>query len=161
MALVLKNPPTQFSRRERRHRDGVTRYTCCYSTSNRITQSQHSLAPRVERARSGDHPKSKRPRHLDDDALLQPAILVNTTKVVPESPPWSYPCPRENLLHFIGNGDLSVLAQPKNSFLKKSLVFLSLLLFLFTIPHTLEDFALGGPTGNGVPVSLLAGVIAG
>lgn len=39
-------------------------------------------------------------------------------------------------------------------------VILSLLLFFFTIPHTLEDFSLGEPAKNGVPVAILAAVIA-
>lgn len=49
----------------------------------------------------------------------------------------------------------------KSAVLKTSVVVLSLLLIFFTIPHTLEDFALGEPAKNGVPVPLLAGVIAG
>jgi len=44
---------------------------------------------------------------------------------------------------------------------KGSVVILSLLLFFFAIPHTLEDFALGEPTKNGVPAPLLAFVVAG
>ena len=42
-----------------------------------------------------------------------------------------------------------------------SVVILSLLLILFTIPHTLEDFALGEPAKNGVPAPVLAYVVAG
>src|SRR3990170_2055857 len=42
-----------------------------------------------------------------------------------------------------------------------SVVILSLLLFFFAIPHTLEDFALGEPAENGVPASVLAFVVAG
>lgn len=40
-------------------------------------------------------------------------------------------------------------------------VILSLLLFFFSIPHTLEDFALGEPAKNGVPAPVLAFVVAG
>jgi hypothetical protein len=40
------------------------------------------------------------------------------------------------------------------------MVLLSLLLFFFSIPHTLEDFALGEPAKNGVPAPLLAFLIA-
>lgn len=37
---------------------------------------------------------------------------------------------------------------------------LSLLLFFFALPHTLEDFALGEPAKNGVPAPLLALLVA-
>jgi hypothetical protein len=40
-------------------------------------------------------------------------------------------------------------------------VILSLLLFFFAIPHTLEDFALGEPAKNGVSAQVLALVVAG
>jgi hypothetical protein len=40
------------------------------------------------------------------------------------------------------------------------MVILSLLLFFFSIPHTLEDFALGQPAKSGVPAPLLAFLIA-
>ena len=40
-------------------------------------------------------------------------------------------------------------------------MILSLLLIFVSIPNTLEDFSLGEPAKNGVPVPLLAGVIAG
>ena len=40
-------------------------------------------------------------------------------------------------------------------------VILSLLLFFFTLPHTLEDFATGEPTKAGVPAYVLTYVIAG
>ena len=40
-------------------------------------------------------------------------------------------------------------------------VILSLALFFFTMPHTLEDFAGGEPAKAGVPAFLLAYVIAG
>lgn len=39
-------------------------------------------------------------------------------------------------------------------------VFLSLLLLFFTIPHTLEDFAAGEPAKAGVPAPAIASVIA-
>ena len=41
-----------------------------------------------------------------------------------------------------------------------SVVFLSLLLFFFTLPHTLEDFALGAPAEAGIPAPVLALVIS-
>jgi len=44
---------------------------------------------------------------------------------------------------------------------KESVVILSLLLFFFAIPHTLEDFALGEPAKNGVPAAALSFVVAG
>lgn len=44
---------------------------------------------------------------------------------------------------------------------KHVVVVLSLLLMFMAIPHTLEDFALGEPAKNGVPVLLLQGVVAG
>ena len=40
-------------------------------------------------------------------------------------------------------------------------VVLSLLLFFFAIPHTLEDFALGEPAKNSVPAPVLAFVVSG
>jgi hypothetical protein len=49
----------------------------------------------------------------------------------------------------------------KLSVWRVSIVVLSLLLILFTIPHTLEDFALGEPAKNGVPAPVLAYVVAG
>ncbi len=42
-----------------------------------------------------------------------------------------------------------------------SVAILSLLLFFFAVPHTLEDFALGEPAKNGVPASVLSFVVAG
>ena len=39
-------------------------------------------------------------------------------------------------------------------------VFISLLLLFFTIPHTLEDFATGEPVKRGLPVPLLALMIS-
>jgi len=49
----------------------------------------------------------------------------------------------------------------KLSVWRKRVVMLSLLLFFFAIPHTLEDFALGEPAAHGVPVQALALVVAG
>jgi len=43
---------------------------------------------------------------------------------------------------------------------KGSVVILSLLLFFFAVPHTLEDFALGEPAKNGVPTVVLSFVVA-
>ena len=40
-------------------------------------------------------------------------------------------------------------------------VILSVLLFFFALPHTLEDFATGEPARQGAPVFVLAYVIAG
>ncbi len=40
-------------------------------------------------------------------------------------------------------------------------MLLSLLLFFFAIPHTLEDFALGEPVKNGIPAPILSLVVAG
>lgn len=40
-------------------------------------------------------------------------------------------------------------------------VILSLLLFFFAVPHTLEDFTLGEPAKNGVPEAALAFVVSG
>ena len=40
-------------------------------------------------------------------------------------------------------------------------VVLSQLLFFVTVPHTLEDFVLGEPASHQVPVTVLAGVVAG
>ena len=42
-----------------------------------------------------------------------------------------------------------------------TVVILSLLLFFFALPHTLEDFATGEPAKAGAPVFVLAYVIAG
>lgn len=38
---------------------------------------------------------------------------------------------------------------------------LSLALFFFALPHTLDDFALGEPAKNGVPAPVLAFLVAG
>lgn len=40
-------------------------------------------------------------------------------------------------------------------------VILSLLLFFFTVPHTLEDFATGEPAKEGIPAPVISYVIAG
>ena len=40
------------------------------------------------------------------------------------------------------------------------MVILSLLLFFFTIPHTLEDFATGEPAKAGIPAPVISYVIA-
>jgi hypothetical protein len=40
------------------------------------------------------------------------------------------------------------------------IVFLSIFLFFFTIPHTLEDFATGEPDKVGIPVALLALIVS-
>ena len=44
---------------------------------------------------------------------------------------------------------------------KRVVAVFSLLLMLMVIPHTLEDFALGEPTKNGIPSLILLGVVAG
>lgn len=44
---------------------------------------------------------------------------------------------------------------------QRGVLLLSLLLPFFTIPHTLEDFALGEPAKAGIPAPALATVIAG
>lgn len=43
----------------------------------------------------------------------------------------------------------------------KAVVLLSLLLFFFTVPHTLEDFALGEPAEAGISAPLLSFAVAG
>ena len=40
-------------------------------------------------------------------------------------------------------------------------VILSLLLFFFTVPHTLEDFATGEPAKAGIPAPVISTVISG
>jgi len=47
------------------------------------------------------------------------------------------------------------------SLLSTGMVILSLLLFFFALPHTLEDFATGQPAKAGVPMIALAYVVAG
>lgn len=42
----------------------------------------------------------------------------------------------------------------------RSVVYASLALLFFTIPHTLEDFATGQPSEKGIPVAALAFVIS-
>lgn len=44
---------------------------------------------------------------------------------------------------------------------RNAVILLSLLLFFFTVPHTLEDFALGEPAKAGISAPLLAFVVAG
>lgn len=43
---------------------------------------------------------------------------------------------------------------------KHVVVVLSLLLLLMVIPHTLEDFSVGEPAKNGIPLLALQGVVA-
>lgn len=43
---------------------------------------------------------------------------------------------------------------------RQRVVFFSLLLLFFTIPHTLEDFATGEPAEAGIPAPLLALVVS-
>jgi hypothetical protein len=43
---------------------------------------------------------------------------------------------------------------------QRRIVFFSCLLFFFTVPHTLEDFATGMPTKAGIPAPALALVIS-
>ena len=40
------------------------------------------------------------------------------------------------------------------------IIFFSLLLLFFTIPHTLEDFATGEPAARGIPASVLSLVVS-
>ena len=47
-----------------------------------------------------------------------------------------------------------------SSMMAQRVVFLSLLLLFFTIPHTLEDFATGEPAKAGIPTPILALVIS-
>ncbi len=44
--------------------------------------------------------------------------------------------------------------------MKQLVVLFSLLLLYFTVPHTLEDFAVGEPAEAGVPVAVLSLVLA-
>jgi hypothetical protein len=44
---------------------------------------------------------------------------------------------------------------------QRNVIILSLLLFFFAIPHTLEDFSIGQPAKAGIPAPLLAFVISG
>jgi len=48
----------------------------------------------------------------------------------------------------------------KSSLWTGGIMILSLLLFFFAVPHTLEDFAVGEPIEKGVPVSVLSFVVA-
>lgn len=50
---------------------------------------------------------------------------------------------------------------PKLNAWTDAVILLSLLLFFFTVPHTLEDFALGEPAKAGIAAPLLALVVAG
>lgn len=43
----------------------------------------------------------------------------------------------------------------------RAVILLSLLLFFFTVPHTLEDFSLGEPAKAGISAPLLAFAVAG
>ena len=43
---------------------------------------------------------------------------------------------------------------------KAVVAILSLLLMIMVIPHTLEDFALGEPAKNGIPILILQVVVA-
>lgn len=43
---------------------------------------------------------------------------------------------------------------------RQGVIILSVLLFFFTVPHTLEDFATGEPDKAGAPVAVLALVIS-
>lgn len=43
---------------------------------------------------------------------------------------------------------------------RQRVVFFSLLLFFFNIPHTLEDFATGMPAKEGIPIPILSLVIS-
>lgn len=49
----------------------------------------------------------------------------------------------------------------KSSLWRVIVVILSLLLFFFAIPHTLEDFAVGEPVEKGISPTVLAVVVAG
>lgn len=49
----------------------------------------------------------------------------------------------------------------KSSLWRVIVVILSLLLFFFAIPHTLEDFAVGEPVEKGISPTVLALVVAG
>ncbi len=44
--------------------------------------------------------------------------------------------------------------------ISRRVVVLSILLFFFTIPHTLEDFATGEPANAGIPAPLIAFVVS-
>jgi hypothetical protein len=48
----------------------------------------------------------------------------------------------------------------KSSILRRRVVVLSILLLLFTVPHTLEDFATGEPGKAGIPAPILSFVVA-
>ncbi|TFG66919.1 MAG: hypothetical protein E4H27_09615, partial [Anaerolineales bacterium] len=48
----------------------------------------------------------------------------------------------------------------KSTQLIRRIVILSVLLLYFTVPHTLEDFASGGPGKQGIPAPILSLVVA-
>lgn len=49
---------------------------------------------------------------------------------------------------------------PNFEMISSRIVFLSVLLLFFTIPHTLEDFATGEPGNAGIPAPLIALVVS-
>lgn len=49
---------------------------------------------------------------------------------------------------------------PNFKMISSRIVFLSILLLFFTIPHTLEDFASGEPGNAGIPAPLIALVVS-
>jgi hypothetical protein len=58
------------------------------------------------------------------------------------------------------NGNKTLETRGKIPAAAKWVLILSLLLFFFALPHTLEDFALGEPASHGVPAPLLAFLVA-
>jgi len=50
--------------------------------------------------------------------------------------------------------------EPDFGLISRRIVFLSVLLLFFTIPHTLEDFATGEPGKAGIPAPLIALVVS-
>lgn len=54
---------------------------------------------------------------------------------------------------------MATLSSNSSKWLQR-VVFLSLLLLFFTIPHTLEDFATGEPAEAGIPAPMLAFVVS-
>ena len=50
--------------------------------------------------------------------------------------------------------------KPKIGLIASRIVFLSILLLFFTIPHTLEDFASGEPGKAGIPAPLISLVVS-
>jgi hypothetical protein len=53
-----------------------------------------------------------------------------------------------------------MVQKSKTSSYSRKIVFLSLLLLFFTVPHTLEDFSTGEPGKAGIPAPLLALVVS-